>query len=136
MRASLMIIVSIYALLGAASALEWLYAVLLTGARSTHSGLLDGVVPLTLAYGLATFRPWARILGLVIAGLLGLLGVMSLLLWLVHAVHGLGKGTTGLIVEKPVAALFLIALFFAFSAWQWWVLSRPQVRDLFSPKAA
>jgi hypothetical protein len=43
---------------------------------------------------------------------------------------------TGLIFERPVAALILIALFIAFSAWQWWVLTRPQVVHLFSSKSA
>jgi hypothetical protein len=133
---SIRIIAGIYALLGAASAWEWLYAVLFTGTRSTHSGFLDAVVPLGLAYGLVTFRPWARTLGLVISGLIGFVGVLSLILWLGLRLRGIDKRWSGLIVDRPVAALILIALLIAFAAWQWWVLTRPQVHHLFSSKPA
>jgi hypothetical protein len=135
-RAKIKIIACIYALLGAAAASEWLYAVLLAGTRGRGSGFLDAVVSLGLAYGLITFRPWARTLGLVIAGLIGFVGVLSLILWLVQVLRGFGDRVTGLIFERPVAALILIALLIAFSAWQWWVLTRPQAVHLFSSKSA
>jgi hypothetical protein len=118
-RASLKIIACIYALLGAASALVWLYSALITGSDPTE-GILAGPWLLGLAYGLLTFRPWARTLGLATSGLLGVIGVLILIRWQVMHVQG------GL---KP---LFLIALFIAFPAWQWWVFSRPQVRHLYS----
>jgi hypothetical protein len=134
-RASLKIIACIYALLGTASALGWLYAVLLAGSDPAE-GILAGPWLLGLAYGLVTFRPWARTLGLVTSGLLGVVGVLSLIRWwLVHVQGGL-KNAQGLIVERPVAALFLIALLIAFPAWQWWVFSRPQVLHLYSSKSA
>jgi hypothetical protein len=132
---SIKLIAGIYAVLGTASALEWLYAVLFTGTRSTTPGLLDGLVPLGLAYGLVTYRPWARILGLVVAGFLGLVGVIGLLLCLGHvlAIH---KAAGGSIVDRAIATLIILALFIAFAAWQWWVLTRPQVSHLFSSKPA
>jgi hypothetical protein len=128
-RTSLKIIACIYALLGAAAALLWLYAVLRS---DPMEGILGGPWFLGLAYGLVTFRPWARDLGLLTSGLLGVMGVISLIRWWqVHAPGGL-KDAQGLIIERPIAALFLIA----FSAWQWWVFSRPQVRHLYSSKSA
>jgi hypothetical protein len=41
-----------------------------------------------------------------------------------------------LIIERPVAGLILIALFITFAAGQWWVLTRPRVRQLFASKPA
>jgi hypothetical protein len=128
---SIKIIAGIYALLGTASALEWLYAVLFTGTRSTTPGLLDGLVPLGLAYGLVTFRPWARILSLVVCGFLEFVGAIGLLLCLGH-VLGIHKAAGGSIVDRPIATLIILALLIAFAAWQWWVLTRPQVKHLFS----
>jgi hypothetical protein len=119
-RASIKILAYIYALLGVAGALFWLYEVFFVG--DPTAGILNGPWCLGLAYGLVTFRPWARTLGLVTSGLLGFVGVLILI--------------QGLSVERPVASLFLIALFVAFPAWQWWVLTRPQVRHLFSSKPA
>ena len=135
MRVSIKIIACIYALLGAASASQWLYAVLFTGTRSTTPGLLDGLVPLGLAYGLVTFRPWARTLGLVVSGLLGFTGVVGLPLCLGH-VLGTHKATGGLIVDWPIATVTILALLIALASWQWWVLTRPQARLLFSSKLA
>jgi len=63
---------------------------------------------------------------------LGFVGVLCLILWLVHVLWGLGERATGLIFEKPVTAPVVIALLIAFSAWQWWVLARPQIAQLFS----
>jgi hypothetical protein len=134
-RVSLKIIACIYALLGAAWALGWLYAVLLKGFDPTD-GFLAGPWLLGLAYGLVTFQRWARTLGLVTSGLLGVAGVFGLSQWWQVHVRGGLKGAQGWIVERPVAALFLIALLIAFSAWQWWVFRRPQVRHLYSSKSA
>jgi hypothetical protein len=134
-RTSFKIIGCIYALLGAAAALEGLYAVLLTGFDPT-SGLLAGLWFLVVVYALVTFHPWARTLGLVTSGLVGVAGVRSLIWWWQVHVQGGLKEAQGLVVERPVAALFHIALLIAFSAWQWWVFSRPQVRQLYSSKSA
>ena len=134
-RASLKIIACIYALLGTAAALGWLYGVLLAGSDPAD-GILAGPWLLGLAYGLFTFRPWARTLGLVTSGLLGVVGACILIQWRVVHVKGALKLAHGLNVERPVAWLILIALFIAFPAWQWWVFSRPQVRQLYSSKSA
>jgi hypothetical protein len=134
-RVSIKIIACVYALLGAAVASQWLYAVLFTGTRSTTPGLLDGLVPLGLAYGLVTFRPWARALGLVVSGFLGFVGVVGLPLCLGH-VLGIYKADGGSIVDRPIATLIFLALLIAFASWQWWVLTRPRARHLFSSKLA
>jgi hypothetical protein len=134
-RVSIKIIACVYALLGAALASQWLYSILFTGTRSTTPGLLDGVLPLGLAYGLVTFRPWARILGLVVSGFLGFVGVVGLLLCLGH-VLAIYKADGGSIVDRPIATLIILALLIAFASLQWWVLSRPQVRHLYSSKSA
>jgi hypothetical protein len=132
-RVEIKIIACVYALLGAASASQWLYAVLFTGTRSTTPGLLDGLVPLGLAYGLVTFRPWGRILGLVVSGFLGFVGIIGLIMCLGH-VLGIYKADGGSIVDRPIATLIILALLIAFATWQWWVLTRPQVGHLFSSK--
>ena len=135
MGVSIKIIACIYALLGAAVASQWIYAVLFTGTRSTTPGLLDGLVPLGLAYGLVTFRPWARILGLVVSGFLVVVGVVGLPLCLGH-VLGIYKADGGSIVDRPITTLIILALLIALASWQWWVLTRPQARLLFSSKLA
>ena len=134
-RTSFKIIGCIYALAGAAAAVEGLDAVLHTGFDPT-SGKLAGLWFLVLAYGLLTFHPWARTLGLMTSGLVGVAGVRSLIWWWQVHVQGGLKDAQGLVVDRPVAALFLIALLIAFSAWLWWVFSRPQVRHLYSTKSA
>ena len=131
MRVSIKIIACVYALLGAASASQWVYAVLFTGTRSMTPGLFDGLLQLGLAYGLVTFRPWARTLGLVVSGFLGFVGVVGLLLCLGH-VLAIYKADGGSIVDRPIATLIILALLIAFASWQWWVLTRPQARHLFS----
>jgi len=128
-RVSIKIIACVYALLGATVASQWL----LTGTRSTTAGLLEGMVPLGLAYGLVTFRPWARTLGLVVSGFLGFVGVVGLLLCLGH-VQGIHKAEGGSIVDRPIATLTILALLIAFASWQWWVLTRQQARQVFSSK--
>jgi hypothetical protein len=135
MRVSIKIIACIYALLVAASALFWLYVVLLAGSDPAE-GILAGPWFLGLAYGLVTFRPWARTLGLVTSGLLGAVGALILNRWWVMHLQGGLKLPHGLTVERPVAWPILIALFIAFPAWQWWALTRPQVVHLFSSKPA
>jgi hypothetical protein len=122
MHASIKAIAGVYALLGVASTLWWLYN-LFTGFDPTY-GILNGPWFLALAYGLVTFRPWARTLGMVTSSFFGFLGFYILITWS-HA-----------LVKRPVAALFVVALLIAFSAWQWWVFSRPQVRHLYSSKSA
>jgi hypothetical protein len=134
-RVSIKIIACVYALFGAAAASPWLYSVLFTGTRSTTPGLLDGLVPLGLAYGLVTFRRWARILGLVVSGFLGFVGAVGLLLCLGH-VLGIYKADGGSIIDRPIATLIILALLIAFTSWQWWVLTRPQALALFSSKLA
>jgi hypothetical protein len=134
-RVSIKIIACVYALLGAAVASQWLYAILFTGMWRTTHGLLDGLVPLGLAYGLVTLRPWARILGLVVSGFLGVAGVAALIMCLGH-VLGIDKAVEGSIVDRPIATLISLALLIAFASWQWWVLTRPQARHLFSSTPA
>ena len=134
MRVSIKIIACFYALLGAVSVSQWVYAVLYIGTWNT-SDLLVGLVPLGLAHGLVTLRHWAQTVGIVFAGLLAGVGVISLILWVMH-IMGYLKGGSGLIVDRPVAALIVIALMIAGGAWQWWVLTRPQADHLFSSKPA
>jgi hypothetical protein len=128
---SIKAIACVYALLAVALVAHWAYAVLFIGTWDM-SDFLVALGLLGLAHGLVTFRPWARTIGLLISGLLGSFGVFGLILWLGVNLHGDKKGWTGLIVDRPVAALILAVLPVAFSAWQWWVLSRPQVRRLYS----
>jgi hypothetical protein len=131
-RVSIKIIACVYALIGAAAALQWLYAMLFGGIRGMTTGLADGLLPLGLAYGLVTYRPWGRTLGLVFSGMLGLVGVLGLILWLVHVIWGLDERWSGVIVERPVVVAFVMALLIVFSAWQLWVLTRAQIAQLFS----
>ena len=134
MHSSIKAIASVYNLLAAASVFHWVYAVLFIGTWDL-SDFLVALGLLGLARGLVTFRPWARTIGLVISGLLGSVGVLSLIVWLlVHVFRWKNERMTGLIVDRPVAGLIIVALFTAFSAWQWWVLTRPQVGHLFSSK--
>ena len=130
---SIKAIACVYALLAVALVSHGVYAVLVIGTWDM-SDFLVAFGLLGIAHGLVTFRPWARTLGVVISGLIGATGVLSLILWLGFHLYGFDKGGTGLIVDRPVASLILIALFIAFSAWQWWVLLRPQVDHLFSSK--
>jgi hypothetical protein len=134
-RVSIKIIACIYALMGAAAAVVWLYRTLVAGSDPTE-GILAGPWLLGLAYGLLTLRPWARTLGLVTSGLLGVVGIVSLRRWWLSHFRGGLKDVQGLIIERPVAGLFLIALLIAFPAWQWWLFTRPQVRHLYSSKPA
>jgi hypothetical protein len=134
-RVSIKVIACIYALMGAAAALKWLYDVFFAGAHPAE-GILAGPWLLGLAYGLLTFRPWPRTLGLVTSGLLGVVGVLSLRWWWLAHFRGGLKDVQGLVIERPVAGLFLIALLIAFPAWQWWLFTRPQVRHLYSSKPA
>ena len=134
MHASVKAIAGVYALLGVAGASFWLYEAFFVG--DPTAGILNGPWCLGLAYGLVTFRPWARTLGLVTSGLLGFVGVLILIQgWSVHR-QGVLKAVHGLSVERPVASLVAIALFVAFPAWQWWVFSRPYIRHLYSSKSA
>jgi hypothetical protein len=142
MRASVKIIACVYALFGATLVSQWVYDFLYIPEHRNFWGTSDliiGLVPLGLAYGMVTFRPWARILGLVYAGLYGFVGVLSPIMWLVNVIRGFDWGSSGLtalIVARPVAGLIISALLIAFSTWQWWVLTRPQVVHLFSSKPA
>jgi hypothetical protein len=71
------------------------------------------------------------------SGLLGVVGVLSLIVWLANLLGALeGVPHTGLIIERPVAGLILVASLITYSAWQWWVLNRPQVGGRFSSKPA
>ncbi len=133
MNASIKAIAGVYALLGVAGALLWLYAVFFIG--DPTYGILNGPWCLGLAYGLVTFRPWARTLGLVTSGLLGAVGVYVLFGWWQVLVRG-GHAQNLTVAGGTVAALFVIALLIAFPAWQCWVFSRPQVRHLYSSKSA
>ena len=134
MRVSIKIIACFYVLLGAVAVAQWVYAVLYIGTWNT-SDLLVGIVPLGLGHGLVTLRRCAETVGIVFAVLLAGVGVVSLMLW-VMSIMGYLQGGSGLIVDRPFAALIIIALMIAFGAWQWWVLTRPQANHLFSSKPA
>jgi hypothetical protein len=120
----------IYAMFGAAAASVWLYSVLFVGTRSGSSTPFDAIIPFALAYGLATFRPWARILGLLVTGFLGFVGVLGLIMCVGH-VAGHTKAATGLIVDNPVLAFVMVGLLIAFAGFQWWALAARPGRDLF-----
>jgi hypothetical protein len=131
-HASIKAIACVYALLAVALVSHWVYAVLYIGTWGT-SDLLFALGLLGLAHGLVTFRSWARTIGLVSSALFGVAGISSLIVWmLVHVFRWSSERMTGLIIDRPVAGLIIVALFIAFSAWQWWVLTRPQVGHLFS----
>jgi hypothetical protein len=131
---SIKAIACVYALLALASVSHWVYAVLYIGTWDA-SDLLLALGLLGLAHGLVTFRPWARTIGLVSSGLFGAAGILGLIVWLlVRVFRWNGEHATGLIIDRPVAGLIVVALFIAFSAWQRWVLTRPQVGHLFSSK--
>src|SRR5262249_52790347 len=64
-------------------------------------------------------------------------GISMLIVWLlVHVFRWKSERVTGLLIDRPVGGLIIVALFIAFSAWQWWLLTRPQVGHLFSSKPA
>jgi len=130
LRFGLSVIASVYALFGGTSALQSVYAVLISGSQRSSPGLLDGLIPLFIAYGLFTQRPWARILCLVVSGFLVFVGIAGIVLCLGH-VFGFVKADGGLIVDRPGLALASLILLIAFAAWQWWVLSRPVIQAMF-----
>jgi hypothetical protein len=130
LRFSVTIIASMYAILGAAGASQYVYAVLITGTRQSGPVLLDGLVPLFIAFGLFTLRPWARILSLVISGFLIFTGVVGLLLCLAH-VFGFVTANGGSIVDRPGLTIGALILVIVFACWQWWILSRPSIRAMF-----
>jgi hypothetical protein len=132
-RARIKIIAGIYLLVGAATVLQGVNAVLFTGTTRITPGFSGALITLGLAYGLMTLRPWGRILGVGLAGLLGFCGVVALVPCLGH-VLGINKAVGGTIVDWTVTTLFMIALVIAFEAWQWYVLTRPQAVELFTPK--
>ncbi len=135
MRTGVMIAACLYGLAGAALALQWLHALLITGTTAAIPGPLNGLIPLGLTYGLVTFRPWARILGLIVAGFLGFVGVTALAFCLGH-VLGIHRAAGGLIVDQPALALGVITALVAFAGWQSWLLTRPSTRDLFAAGTA
>jgi hypothetical protein len=130
LRFGLAIIASIYAIFGAAIALQLVHAVLITGSQESRPGLLDGFVPLLIAFGLLTHRPWARIMGLVVSGFLLFVGIIGLGLCLGH-VFDLVRADGGLLVDRPGFAVGLLILVIAFAVWQWWVLSSPSIQAMF-----
>jgi hypothetical protein len=125
----------VYALNWAVAAAQSCYEIVFAEARSTTLGPFTAVVGLVLAYGLVTFRPWARILGLLLSGLMGLVAVVSSLFYLWHFLD-IQRAAGRVIVEGTFLPLINLVLYTAFAAWQWWVLTHPQVRLLFSSKPA
>jgi hypothetical protein len=133
MRRAIQFIAAVYGLIGAAGALQWLHAVLFAGTDNTSSDLVSAVLLLGLAYGLATFQPWARGLALVISALLGFMGVLSLIVWL-GLRAGVFDGASGLIVDRPLLSVLVIAVLLALGYAQWRLLTRPGGRRLFYPE--
>jgi hypothetical protein len=133
---SIKAIACVYTLLAVASVSHWIYAVFYIGTWDM-SDVLFALGLLGLAHGLVTFRPWARTIGLVSSALFGSAGISMLIVWLlVHVFRWKSERVTGLLIDRPVAGLIIVALFIAFSVWQWWVPTRPQVGHLFSSKPA
>jgi len=130
LRVSVTIIATVYAIFGAASALQSIYAVLISGSQKSTPGVLDCLVPLFIAFGLFTLRPWARILSLVISGFLIFVGIAGLGLCLAH-VFGFVTADGGMIIDRPGLTLGILILLIVFAGWQWWVLSRPSIRAMF-----
>lgn len=130
LRLSLTINASLYAVFGAASALQLVYAVLISGSQKSAPGLVDGLIPLLIAFGLFTLRPWARILSLVVSGFLLFGGIAGLALCLAHFFGFIGA-EAGMIVDRPGQTIGTLVLLIAFAGWQWWVLSRPSIRAMF-----
>jgi hypothetical protein len=133
MRHSVRACAVLYAIFGAVLALQFLFPILFSGEYSSTRGLLDGLIPLALAYGLWTFRPWARIGGLIVSIFLGFVGVAALSLGLGH-VMGIKKASGGTIVDWPIFTLLFLASVVVFAAWQWWMLTRRQTVQMFSAK--
>jgi hypothetical protein len=134
LRLSVTIIASVYGIYGLASALQSVYALLIAGSRQTTPGLLESLIPLFIAFGLITLRPWARILTLVISGFLIFVGIVSLVLCVAYAFGFLTPGA-GLIVDRPGLAVAWPIALIAFAGWQWWVLSRPSIQAMFCASA-
>jgi hypothetical protein len=130
LRVSVTIIASVYALIGAANALQSVHALLISGSHNGTPGTLESLVPLFIAFGLFTLRPWARILSIVISGFLIFVGLAGLLLCVAY-VFGFVAAEGGMIVDRPGLALGLLILLIVFAGWQWWVLSRPSIREMF-----
>ena len=121
---------ALYAVAGAVPAWQWLYATLFTGVTDKSPDPLNALILLGLAYGLATFRQWARILGLLVAALFGFVGIVGLVLCFGH-VLGIHRAAGGTILDRPATTFGILAALVAFAGWQWWLLGRPESRDLF-----
>jgi hypothetical protein len=135
MRVSIKVISGLYAAIGAANAVFWLYAVLFRGVLGSTPGFLDGVIPLATAYGLISFRPWGRSLCLAVAAFEVFAGVLGLVMCLGH-VAGIHRADGGMILDRPILTFGILAILLAFAAWQWWLLTRPPVREMFRTNAA
>jgi hypothetical protein len=133
MRLTIQLIAAVYGLLGAAGALQWLHALLFTGMQNSSADLPCALFFLIVANGLATFRPWARGLVLVLSALFGVGGILGLIFCLGH-IAGFSKASGGLIVERPLLAFLAIAGTIVAGFGQWWVLTRPAGRRLFYPE--
>ncbi len=130
LRLSLTFIASVYAVFGAASALQLVYTILISGSHKSGPALLDSLIPLCIAFGLFTLRPWARILCLVVCGFLFFGGIAGLAICLGYVLGFIGA-EGGLIVDRPGQAVGSLILVMVFAGWQWWVLSRPSIRAMF-----
>lgn len=133
MSRSVKIIAWIYALVGSASVLQTLYAVLFAGTSRMTPGYLDGVIPLGIAYGLLMLRPWARVVASLLAQLFAVGLALGLILCLAH-VAGIVRAAEGTIVRWPVTTLVGIVSLIAFAVWQWRVLENPRTVELFAPE--
>jgi hypothetical protein len=130
LRFGLAVIASVYAVFGAAYGLQSVYAVLISGTEHSTPSMLDSLIPLFIAFGLFTLRPWARILAVVVSGFMIFVGVAGLLLCVAH-LFGFVQAASGLIVDRPGLAVGILFLIIAFAAWQWWVLTRPAIQAMF-----
>jgi hypothetical protein len=130
LRFSLTLIAIVYAVFGAAVAMQLAYAVLFVGFQKGGPAFLDSLIPLLIAFGLFTLRPWARVLSLVVSGFLLFVGIVGLLLCVAY-LFGFVGADGGMIVDRPMLALGSLILLIAFAGWQWFVLSRPSIRAMF-----
>lgn len=130
LRLSLAAIASVYAIFGVCGAVQLVYGILISGSSQGGPKLLDSLIPLFLAFGLFTLRPWARILGLIVSGFLLFVGLLGFVFCLGHLLN-LHPASGGLILSQPVLAIGSLILLTAFAGWQWWVLSRPSIRSMF-----
>jgi hypothetical protein len=131
MTLTIRLIATIYGILGAMAILIDLYEAFVLGEYGTL-GIWTGLFLLVFAYGLATFRRWARLLALGISAFTGLLSATFLIAGLGQLSGYFDRG----LYDRPAVACLASATCLAFALVQGWALIRPRGERLFYARGA